>query len=148
MLNKLNDDPVIQFSIFVVNRCGRLLDIIKLIESHNTHALALTIIDMSDSAIARLIVDDPDRARQLFLENAISYSESPVLAVEIDSATDFQKILAALLIVETNIHYTYSFISRPHSASALVLSVDDVELAATSLSQQGFKVLHQKDISR
>lgn len=148
LLNKLQNDPVIQFSVFVENKVGRLLDIIKLVESHNTHVLALTTIDTTDSAITRIVVDDPDCTRRLFLENAIAYTEADILAVELPATTDLEKVLSALLMVETNIHYTYAFIFRPNSASALAISVDDLEMAATGLSQQGFKVLHQKDISR
>jgi len=146
--HKIQNDPVVQFSVFIENKVGRLLDIIKLIESHNTHVLALTTIDSTDSSITRMVVDDPDCARRLFLENALAFTESNILVIELDSTTDLQKVLSALLMVETNIHYIYSFIFRPRSTSALAMSVDDPEVASLGLGQQGFKVLHQKDISR
>jgi hypothetical protein len=57
-------------------------------------------------------------------------------------------VLKALLTVEVNIHYTYSFLVRPRGRSALVLSVEDNDIAASALNTSGFKVLTQRDISR
>jgi hypothetical protein len=57
-------------------------------------------------------------------------------------------VLSALITVEINIHYLYSFLLRPEGKSALALSVEDNDLAATALNTRGFKVLSQRDISR
>jgi hypothetical protein len=57
-------------------------------------------------------------------------------------------VLGSLLTVEVNIHYAYSFLLRPRGKSALVLSVEDNDLAASALNTRGFKVLTQRDISR
>jgi hypothetical protein len=37
---------------------------------------------------------------------------------------------------------------RPKGRSALVLSVEDVDLAVSALNTRGFKVLSRRDISR
>ncbi len=77
-----------------------------------------------------------------------AYTECAVLAVEITDESQLQGVLKALLTVEINIHYLYSFFMRPEGKSALVLSVEDNDLAASALNTRGYKVLTQRDISR
>lgn len=141
-------DPVAQFSIFSENRVGRLADVIRLLNGHNVHVIAITVLDTTDSAIIRLIVDDPDRTRMLFDEHDISFTECEVLAVEISGERDVRSVLSALLEAEVNIHYIYSFISRPREKCALVISLEDIDVASQSLHNRQFRVLRQNDISR
>jgi hypothetical protein len=141
-------DPVKQFSIFAENRVGRLSDVIRLLNSHNVHVIAITILDTTDSAIIRLLVDDPDRARSLFFEHGFAFTECEVLVVEISAERDLKNVLLALLEAEVNIHYLYSFISRPHDKCALAISLEDGDIAGHALSIRRFKVLRQADISR
>lgn len=141
-------DPVKQFSIFTRNQVGRLADLIRLLNSHDVHVMAVTILDTTDSSIIRLVVDDPDLARALFHEHDFAVTESEVLVVEISAESDLKHVLAALLEAEVNIHYIYSFISRPREKCALVISLEDGEVAAQSLRNHQFKVLMQNDISR
>jgi len=137
-----------QFSVFTENKVGRLHEIIRLLNERKIHAVALTILDTTDSSIHRMIVDDPDEARQMLLEHGITFSETNMVAVELDSTPDLIKVLTALLEAEINIHYCYPFIYRPHDKSALALHLEDPELASQSLERHGFKVLTQRDISR
>ena len=142
------NDPVKQFSVFTENRVGRLHDLTSLFKAHNVHIMALTILDTTDCAIDRLIVDDPDRARELMVNNDFPYSESTVLAVEINDESDLNGVLAALLEAEINIHYIYSFIKRPEGRCALAMHVEDPDVAAQALTRRGYRVLTQCDIAR
>jgi hypothetical protein len=141
-------DPVKQFSVFAENRVGRLYDLTTLLKDNNVHIMAITVLDTTDSSIIRVVVDDPSKARELLISNDLPYGECSVLAVEIGDESELQGVLAALLEAEINTHYVYSFIKRPLDRSALAISAEDQETAAQSLSQRGFKVLQQSDISR
>lgn len=141
-------DPVKQFSVFVENRVGRLHDLVSLLAKHNVHIMAITTLDTTDTALDRMVVDDPDRARELMAANNFFFTECDILAVEFTEESKVKDILNALLVVEVNIHYAYAFLSRPKGRSALALSVEDIDLAASALNSRGFKVLSQRDISR
>jgi hypothetical protein len=141
-------DAVTQFSVFTPNRLGRLRDLISTLAAHGVHVLALTVLDTTDSAIIRIVVDDPEGARGLLANHGFPYTESPVLAVEIDSATDLSRLMAALLEAEVNINYLYSFIPHPQGKSILGLSMEDNEVAESILRRHQFRVLRQADISR
>jgi len=141
-------DPVKQFSVFVQNRVGRLYDLTALLKANDVHVMAITVLDTTDSSIVRLIVDDPDKARELMVNNDFPYTECDVLAVEINDESQLKTVLKALLEAEINIHYIYSFIKRPEGKAALAINVEDSDVAAQSLSHHSFRVLGQRDISR
>ena len=143
-----SNDPVKQFSVFTENRVGRLHDLTSLLKNHNVHIMAITVLDTTDCAIDRLIVDDPDKARELMVNNDFPYSECNVLAVEISDESELSKVLAALLEAEINIHYIYSFIKRPEGKSAIAINTEDPDVAAQAVNRCGFRVLTQSDISR
>ncbi len=141
-------DPVKQFSVFIPNRVGQLYDLTALLAKHNVHLMAMTTLDTTDCAIDRLILDDPDRARELMAANNFAFTECDVLAVEISDESQLKGVLNALLTVEINIHYLYAFLMRPEGKSGLALKVEDCDLATSVLGSLGFKVLTQRDISR
>jgi hypothetical protein len=138
-----------QFSVFMENKAGRLLDIVKVFGEHNVHIVALTIVDNADAAIVRMVLDDPDRARAIFQEHNLAFTECNLVVVELpSSASDLKKVLMSLLQAEVNVHFSYSFLTRPRGKAALALHVEDEECASSVLMQNNFKLLSQKDISR
>ncbi len=141
-------ERVRQFSVFTANRLGRLHDLIALLSSREVHVLALTVLDTTDSAIIRLVVDDPDAARELLVEQGFAFTESDLVVVEVDSATELGRLMAASLEAELNINYLYSFITHPQGKSMLALSIEDNEVAEQVLKRHQFRVLKQSDISR
>ena len=140
-------DPVVQFSVFTPNRLGRLHDLIGLFSTNGAHVLALMVLDTTDSSIMRLVVDDPERARDLLLREGFAFTESKLVVVEAN-ATDLQRLVAALLEAELNINYLYSFIPHPEGKSILGLSIEDNEVAEQTLQRHQFRTLRQTDISR
>ncbi len=141
-------DTVRQFSIFTANRLGRLHELIGLLASQEIHVLGLTVLDSTDSAIIRLVVDDPAKTRELLSKNSIPFTESDLVAVELDGATQLKMLMAALFEAELNINYLYPFIPQPHGKAVIALNMEDRELAEQALKRRQFRVLTQSDISR
>ncbi|MBM3852546.1 MAG: acetolactate synthase [Verrucomicrobia bacterium] len=142
------NEPVKQFSVFAENRLGRLHDLTTLFKEYDVHVMGMTVIDTTDSAIVRVIVDDPDKARELMINNDFPYVESDILAVEIDEESQLNGVLAALFEAEINVLYVYSFIKRPEGRGALAINAEDQDVAAQALVQRGFRVLTQGEIAR
>lgn len=140
-------DQVVQFSVFTPNRLGRLHDLIRLLGARNVHVLALMVLDTTDSAIIRLVVDYPDRARDLLVQEGFPFTESYIITVEVQS-TDLSRLMSALLEAELNINYLYSFIPHPQGKSIVGLSMEDNDLAEQVLKRHQFRTLRQSDISR
>src|ERR1700728_3473061 len=141
-------DAVTQFSIFTANRMGRLHDLIALLSANSVHVLAVTVLDTSETAIIRIVVDDPQSARHLLSENSFAFTESQLLVVEIDSATQLPELRSAFLEAEVNINYMYCFIPHPGGKSILGVSMEDNEIGERVLTRHSFRVLRQSDVSR
>jgi len=140
-------DPVVQFSVFTPNRLGRLHDVVGLFGMHGVHVLALMVLDTTDSAIIRVVVDDPDKARELLAKEGFPSTESTLVVVEANS-TDLARLMAALLQAELNVNYLYSFIPHPEGKSLIALSMEDNDMGEQALQRNQFRTLRQTDISR
>ncbi len=140
-------DPVIQFSVFTPNRLGRLQDLISLLAARDVHVLALMVLDTTDSAIIRLVADDPDRARELLFRESFPFSESALVVVQANS-TELGRLMSVLLQAELNVNYLYSFIPHPQGKSLIAVSMEDNDMAEQALKRHQFATLRQADISR
>src|SRR3569833_1997287 len=139
---------VVQFSVFTPNRLGRLNELVQILGANQVHVLALTVLDTTDSSIIRVVLDDPDRGRDLLSREGFAFTESPLVVVEVNSSDEMNRLIAALLQAELNINYLYSFIPHPNGKSIVGLSMEDNEVAEQVLKQHQFPVLKQADISR
>ncbi len=138
-----------QFSVFLANKVGAMLDIVKLLNANHTHVVALSVSESTDSAIARIVVSDPERVEDLFRQNNIAFGVCEVVVVELhEVATQLVKLLASLFMAEVNVHFTYPLLTRPRGNAAIALHVDDTDCASSVLLGAGFKLLSQGDISR
>ncbi|OJU98225.1 MAG: hypothetical protein BGO12_02860 [Verrucomicrobia bacterium 61-8] len=146
---KLNSPQVRQFSVFLQNKVGALLEVVKLLNERNVVVLALSIQDSSESSIGRMVVSDPDMVVALFEEHEIPFSECEVLIVELpEGAADLAKVLSALLKAEVNIYFSYPLMVRPRGRAVIAMHVDDTECSSSVLAGDGFKTLTQADLSR
>jgi hypothetical protein len=146
---KIGGPQVHQFSVFLQNKVGALLEVVKLLTEHNVVVLALSIQDSSESSIGRMIVSDPERVSSLFHEHDIPFSQCEVLVVELrESAADLARVLSALLMAEVNIFFSYPLLIRPRGRAVLAMHVDDTECSTSVLRGDGFTILSQSDLSR
>ena len=136
-----------QLSIFIENKHGRLSEAIKGISESEINIRALSIGDTQDFGIVRMIVSDLDKAKELLGDDFI-YTITPVIAVKMDDRGGaLYKILRALEEQEINVRYTYAFTSNKEFGAYVVLRVDDVEATEKVLSDKGFRLATDEEIS-
>ena len=146
---KLGSPRVTQFSVFLPNKVGALLHVVRLLNQHQIVVLAVNVQDSADTAIVRIVVSDPESVQTLFLESAVAFSVCELVVVELrEGATELGRLLAALLAAECNIFGTSALLSQPRGRTALALHVEDNECAISVLQSQQFTILGQSDISR
>src|SRR5437867_1747114 len=96
---KLDGPWVKQFSIFLQNKVGALMEVVKLLNENSVHVLALNVQDSADSAIARIVVSDPEHVQEVFEIHDIAYSVTDFVVVELKGgASQLGQLLAALLM--------------------------------------------------
>src|SRR5687768_11384969 len=140
----LNGPRVNQFSVFLPNKVGALLEIVKLLNERNVHVVAISVQDSADTAIVRVVVSDPESVQDIFHEHEIPFSVCSLCVVELrEGATELGKLLAALLAAEVNIFGSYALLTRPRGRTALAIHVEDEECACAVLRSHGFSILSQ-----
>ncbi len=137
-----------QFSIFLRNRVGSFLDVVRLLSEHHVDVLATSIESSSDTAIVRIVVSDPESVEGIFHLHSIPHAVSTLIVVEMKDAEQLGAVLSALLAAEVNIYGSYALLTRPNGLAALALHVEDQDCASSVLKTAGFSLLDQSDISR
>lgn len=141
--------PVRQLSVFLHNRVGTFMALVKLLNDNGIEVLGLSMQETTELTFARLVLSDPESAETLFIEKGIPHTDCKVMVVEIrEGAHNLVLCLSALLAAEINIAFSYPMLTRTGNWPLLVLHVDDHEVGADALNKAGFKLLSQSDISR
>ncbi|MGE3808101.1 MAG: acetolactate synthase [Gemmataceae bacterium] len=136
-----------QFNVFLENKLGNLLNVVRRFESTDIHIVSLTIVDLSDCAILRLVLSDPERALEILNQAGLTATETDLLVVQLpQSAQPLLQICKALLVAEINIHYAYPLMVGPQGHAAVALHVDDHETAVGTLVAAGFTIFTENDL--
>lgn len=137
---------VIQFSVFLDNRVGRLKSLLQLFDQTDVRVAAISIADSVECAINRCILVPSDEARDLLKAEGLAASETELVVVELPSAESLSQLCECLLKAEVNIHYLYALLTRPTGAPAVALHVDEPEQAAAVLRKSHFNLLGEADL--
>src|SRR5438045_9513878 len=72
-----------QFNVFLENRLGALLEVVRRFETTDIHIVSITVVDSADCAIIRLVLSDPERAFEIFGQAKLPFTESDLLVVQL-----------------------------------------------------------------
>ena len=137
-----------QFNVFLENRVGALLELLRSFELTDIRIVSLNIVDSADCAIIRLVPTEPERALEILQRAGFAVTESDLLVVQLPEGSQaLIQICKALLGAEINIHYAYPLLVGPSGRAALALHVEDHETAMQTLQSQGFTVLTENDLN-
>src|SRR5690606_36017499 len=98
---------VTQFSVFLPNRVGKLLDLVESFDPSTCQICAINVHEASDCAIVRLITNISNTARELLLKDKLAFSETDLLVVELSNNHTLSSLCLSLLGAELNIHFAY-----------------------------------------
>ncbi|MFL5329584.1 MAG: acetolactate synthase [Gemmataceae bacterium] len=136
-----------QFNVFLENRVGALLDLVRRFETTKVRIISISIIDTADCAIIRLVLSDPERAYEILQQGKFMYTESDLLVVQLPQGEQpFLKICKTLLAAEINVHYAYPLLVGPQGHPALLLHCEDLEGAVQTLTNKGLTIFTERDL--
>jgi hypothetical protein len=133
-----------QVSIFLENRKGRLAEVTKLLKDEGINIRALSLADMPDLGVLRLIVHDRLRCLRLLKDRGFAARETDVIAVEMeDRPGGLYRIIEVLDREGINIEYMYTY-SKKHIDSAIaIFKLDDAARAVETLKRNGVPILSE-----
>jgi hypothetical protein len=138
-----------QLSVFLENKPGRLCAATDILAKEGINLSALTLADTSEFGILRLIVDQPDRARDVLMDAGIVVRISDVLAIAMDDAPGGAVgILHLLSSAGLNVEYIYACVGKQSGKALMVIRTDDIELAEDILHRGGYGDINPADVYR
>ncbi|HJN79655.1 MAG: hypothetical protein QF781_09850 [Phycisphaerales bacterium] len=137
-----------QFSIFLENRVGRLVDILRSFdEAVDVQLHALAVLEATDFAVVRLIPDNADATRQLLRERDLSFSEINIMVIEFDDDHTLSDMCLYLLGAELNIQFMYPIIGdQPVAGPRMAICCDDNQFAGQVLIRKEYRLLGAEDL--
>lgn len=136
-----------QFSVFLENKVGRLLELVGLFdEAPAVHLCAFSVLESSDHAVVRIIPNNADAARAVLREHHLAFSEFDLLIVELTEDQTLSSLCLYLLGAELNIRFAYPLMLRPGGTPTIALAVDDQMLAGQILRKKYFRLLGEGDL--
>jgi hypothetical protein len=146
-MNAQDWPTITQFSVFLENRVGQLLELVRAFSGSRVKILGMSISDSADCCIVRLIVSHPEQGRALLRENELAFSSNDLLVTELPGGPNsIVELCTALLRAEINLHYAYPLIVHPHGRAAIAIHVDNTEQASVMLRDKGFEILSEADL--
>lgn len=136
-----------QFTVFLENRVGQLLDVVKRFDGSRVRIVALSISDSGECAFVRFLLSHPEQGREILERAGLALIESDLIGVELpDDTQPLLRICTALLQAEVNIIQAYPILARPRGRPAVALMVDNTEMGLETLASKGFTTITEGDL--
>jgi len=139
---------IMQLSVFLENRLGRLNDVLSVLGRNGINIRALSLADKASYGILRLIVSDSAAGTAVLKKEDVSVNSTAVVAAEVDDEPGgLQKIVGILLENGLNIEYMYAFVEKSGDKAVVVLRVEDTDKAEKVLKQKNVKLLGEREVA-
>jgi hypothetical protein len=137
-----------QVSVFVQNKPGRLSKVTHTLGDAGVNIRALTMAEVGDFGIIRMIVADPEGAIRALKDGGITAKVTEVLGIEMDNKPgSLARIADVFGDGNVNIEYAYAFVTKDPEKAVLVTRVDDREKAEGILKGAGIKTIGPEDVA-
>jgi hypothetical protein len=131
----------IQFSIFMVNKPGVLAQLLGEFARAKINVIAMTVMDSVEHGVLRVVLAEPQKAREVLSKLNAPYNETEVLCITLDNRPGALAIVAEKLAKDhINISYAYCTAGAKGGRTTGVLKVADVKKAMRVLQEN-----HKRD---
>ena len=136
-----------QISVFLENKVGQLAQVCKVLADNGVSLVTLSLAETQDFGIARLIVDNHEKAETVLRTNKFLVKTTPVIAVTVpDRPGGMAQVVSTLSEKGCDIEYSYAFASSNNEQAVLVFRFKDIETAASVLADAGLATIDEKEI--
>jgi hypothetical protein len=142
-----NYPSIRQFTVFLENRVGQLLEVVRRFEGTTVKIVALSITDSAECAFVRFLLSHPEEGREVLERAGLAIIESDLIGVELpEGQQPLLQICTALLQAEVNIVQAYPLLVRPRGRPAVALMVDNIDIGLETLASKGFVMVTEADL--
>ena len=137
-----------QLSLFLENKPGHLSAVCRALGGAGINILTLSLADTQQFGILRLIVSDPERARQALKEAGFVCNIAEIVGVQVaDRPGGLAALLEKLEASQVNIEYMYPLNVRRGEDAAIAFCFDAPGDAIQVLEKNGYRVVGLEEYS-
>ena len=144
--------PIPQVSVFLDNHPGSLSEVMAQLDKNQIRIFALSIADKGEFGMVRMITDNPAKATRILEDAEFNLAKAKknveVTVVLITDKDQMSRITKVLGDNGFNIDYAYSSAVHFDGKFALVLRVNDLEIAEKTLKKNNVGTLSLDEIKR
>lgn len=143
------DYPAIrQFTVFLENRVGQLMKLLRRFEGSRTRIVAVNIHDNNECSIVRFVLSHPELGREILERAGLAMVESDLIAIRLpNTGQPLLSVCVALLQAEINLVQAYPLLARSDGHAAVALMVDNIETAQQILATRGFHMITEQELT-
>lgn len=136
-----------QFTVFLENRVGQLLDLVRRFEGGRVRIVAVSIHDSTECSFVRFLLSHPEQGREILERAGLAIIETDLIAVELPEGNQaLVQVCTALLQAEINIVQAYPLLVQSNERPVVALMVDNIDAGLDTLQRKGFVVLSENDL--
>ena len=136
-----------QISVFVENEPGSMMKVTSVLTESHINIRAISPFDTPEFGIMRLVVDEPQRAKESLTAKGFVTRVNQVIGVELeDRKGNLNQMLKILADGEINVNYIYSFVIREGRAPVMIFHTDDFEKAEKVLKEADVKLIEDTEL--
>ena len=137
-----------QFTVFLENRVGQLLEVVRRFEGSKVRIVALSIHDSFECACVRFLLSHPEQGREILERAGLALIETDLIGIELPSGPQpLLQVCTALLQAEVNILQAYPLLMRSHGQPVVAVLVDNIEMGMDTLANKGFRMINEDDLA-
>jgi hypothetical protein len=134
-----------QLSVFLENKSGRITEVLEVLGEENIRITALSVADTAEFGILRLIVSEPEKARELLKKNSFTVNLTEVISVIApNEAKHYARVLRILSDLDISVEYTYAFSTG--DKSIIILRCSNTDDAIKALKSHEMELLKASDL--
>lgn len=136
-----------QLSVFMENREGRLEQATEVLKKNDINILSLSMADTTEYGMLRMVVSNPELAKNALRESGFSAMLTDVLAVRLeDSVGQLHKLTHILCAKGFNIEYMYALASADFRA--IIVKASNGAAAADAIRNGGLELYTDEELRK
>ena len=131
-----------QLSIYAENKKGVMQNITGILKDEDINILGSVTNDSAEYGIVRMVVSDPEKAKEALIGAGYLCHVIEVIGVEVEDKTgNLNDLLLTLKDSNVSVDYLYLSFNRDSGKPIMVLYTDDIYEVECCLKSKGFAML-------
>ena len=136
-----------QLSVFIENRRGRLGEVLRVLKDNGVSILSMSLADTTEYGLLRLIVNYPERGRDVLTAAGFSIITTEVLIVKVPHvAGALQEILTVIAENDIDVEYMYG-LSVASDDATIVVKTNALDKACELFKTKGIDTMSSEELA-